>query len=85
MHRRAMRLRETDLTPLYQLVADYEESGAIENAKAILNRIIELNPKRSLAACRKYGVQVHVWKVNWKERHMKHSISLPDHWVAMAS
>ncbi len=54
IHRRAMRLRETDLMPLYQLVADYEESGAIENAKAILGRIIDLQPKRSLNAYRKY-------------------------------
>jgi tetratricopeptide (TPR) repeat protein len=51
-HRRAARLREGDLRPLYSLVADYEESGADENAKAVLNRIIELNPKRSLNASR---------------------------------
>ncbi|HXH28628.1 MAG TPA: tetratricopeptide repeat protein [Candidatus Polarisedimenticolia bacterium] len=53
-HRRAARGRESDLRPLYSLVSDYEESGAIENAKAVLNRIIELNPKRSLTAYRKY-------------------------------
>ncbi|HZM69705.1 MAG TPA: tetratricopeptide repeat protein [Candidatus Cryosericum sp.] len=53
-HRRAARDREGDLRPLYQLVADYEESGASENAKASLNRIIELNPKRSLNAYRQF-------------------------------
>jgi tetratricopeptide (TPR) repeat protein len=51
-HRRAARLREGDVRPLYSLVADYEESNADENAKAVLNRIIELNPKRSLNAYR---------------------------------
>ena len=53
-HRRAARLREGDLRPLYSLAADYEESGADENAKAVLNRIIELNPKRSLNASRQF-------------------------------
>src|SRR5881409_2513707 len=46
-HRRAARVKEDSLHPLYSLVSDYEESGALENAKAVLNRIIELNPKRS--------------------------------------
>src|SRR5712692_7321437 len=53
-HRRAARSKEGDLRPLYSLVSDYEESGAIEHAKAVLNRIIELSPKRSLTAYRKY-------------------------------
>lgn len=57
-HRRAARLREGDLRPLYSLVADYEESGADENAKAVLNRIIELNPKRSLNAYRQFRALV---------------------------
>ncbi|HEU4401962.1 MAG TPA: tetratricopeptide repeat protein [Candidatus Polarisedimenticolia bacterium] len=55
-HRRAARTKEGDLRPLYSLVADYEESGAIENAKGVLNRIIDLNPKRSLNAYRKFRV-----------------------------
>jgi tetratricopeptide (TPR) repeat protein len=63
-HRRAMRLRETDLAPLYQLVADYEESGAIENAKAILGRIIDLQPKRSLNAYHKYRA-ICISEGNW--------------------
>ncbi len=53
-HRRASRAKESDLRPLYALVSDYEESGATENAKAILNRIITQNPKKSLAAYMKF-------------------------------
>lgn len=53
-HRRAARAKESDLRPLYALVSDYEESGATENAKAILNRIITQNPKKSLAAYMKF-------------------------------
>jgi lipopolysaccharide biosynthesis regulator YciM len=53
-HRRAARAREGDLQPLYSLVADYMDSGAAENAKAVLNRIIEIAPKRSLNAYRQF-------------------------------
>ena len=66
LHRRAMRLRENDPQPLYHLVADYEESGAVENAKAILNRIIDLQPKRSLNAYRKYRA-ICVNEENWEK------------------
>jgi len=68
-HRRAARVKETDLQPLYSLVSDYEESGAIENAKAILNRIIELNPKRSLNAYRKFRaicISENAWEKAWE-------------------
>lgn len=68
-HRRAARVKENDLQPLYSLVADYEEAGAIENAKAVLNRIIEMNPKRSLAACRKYRalcISGGEWEKAWE-------------------
>jgi lipopolysaccharide biosynthesis regulator YciM len=68
-HRRAARVKEDDLHPLYSLVSDYEESGAPENAKAVLNRIIELNPKRSLAASRKYRaicVSEGAWEKAWE-------------------
>jgi lipopolysaccharide biosynthesis regulator YciM len=68
-HRRAARVKEDDLHPLYSLVADYEEAGALENAKAVLNRIIELNPKRSLAASRKYRaicVSEGAWQKAWE-------------------
>jgi len=68
-HRRASRVKEEDLHPLYSLVSDYEESGALENAKAVLNRIIELNPKRSLAASRKYRaicVNEGAWEKAWE-------------------
>jgi len=68
-HRRAARSKEGDLRPLYSLVSDYEESGAIENAKAVLNRIIELNPKRSLTAYRKYRaicINEGAWDKAWE-------------------
>src|SRR6266581_4578307 len=68
-HRRAARVKEDDLHPLYSLVSDYEESGAPENAKAVLNRIIELNPKRSLAASRKYRaicISEGAWEKAWE-------------------
>ena len=68
-HRRAARAKEGDLRPLYLLVEDYEESGAMENAKAVLNRIIELNPKRSLNASKKYraiAVREGDWEKAWE-------------------
>ncbi|HET8946792.1 MAG TPA: hypothetical protein VFQ07_07405, partial [Candidatus Polarisedimenticolia bacterium] len=68
-HRRAARLREGDLRPLYSLAADYEESGADENAKAVLNRIIELNPKRSLNASRQFRalcMREGSWESAWE-------------------
>jgi len=68
-HRRAARAKEGDLRPLYSLVSDYEESGAIENAKAVLNRIIELNPKRSLTAYQKYRailINEGAWDKAWE-------------------
>jgi tetratricopeptide (TPR) repeat protein len=72
-HRRAARAKEGDLRPLYSLVSDYEESGAFENAKGVLNRIIELNPKRSLTAYQKYrailineGAWPRAWEIQQK-------------------
>src|SRR5437867_10814499 len=68
-HRRAARVKEGDLHPLYSLVSDYEESGALDNAKGVLNRIIELDPRRSLAACRKYRaicVNEGDWEKAWE-------------------
>ncbi|MCZ6695412.1 MAG: tetratricopeptide repeat protein [Acidobacteria bacterium] len=68
-HRRASRVKESDLRPLYSLVVDYEVSGALENAKAILNRIIELDPKRSLTAHRKYRaicLSESAWEKAWE-------------------
>jgi lipopolysaccharide biosynthesis regulator YciM len=68
-HRRAARSKEGDLRPLYSLVSDYEESGALDNAKAVLNRIIELNPKRSLTAYRKYrtiAIKENDWEKAWE-------------------
>ncbi len=69
LHRRAARLREADLRPLYSLVADYEDSGARDSAKAVLNRIIELAPQRSLNAYRKYrGILISEgeWEKAWE-------------------
>jgi lipopolysaccharide biosynthesis regulator YciM len=68
-HRRAARAKEGDLRPLYSLVSDYEEFGATENAKAILNRIITLNPKRSLAAYMKFRdilINEAAWDKAWE-------------------
>ncbi|OLE66702.1 MAG: hypothetical protein AUG09_06185 [Acidobacteria bacterium 13_1_20CM_2_68_7] len=68
-HRRAARVKEGDLHPLYSLVSDYQESGALDNAKGVLNRIIELDPRRSLAACRKYRaicVSEGDWEKAWE-------------------
>ncbi len=68
-HRRAARVREGDLHPLYSLVADYEESGEREEAKAVLDRIIDLKPKRSLNAYRKYRaicVSDGAWEKAWE-------------------
>lgn len=68
-HRRAVRSREGDVAPLYSLVADYEESGAIENAKAVLNRIIESDPKKSLNAYRQFrGISMRegAWDKAWE-------------------
>lgn len=68
-HRRAARARDGALEPLYSLFSDYEESGSIDNAKAILNRIIELNPKRSLTAYRKFRdicVKENSWEKAWE-------------------
>ena len=68
-HRRAARARDGDLSALYSLVSDYEESGAIENAKASLNRIISLKPKRSLAAYIKFRdilINEAAWDKAWE-------------------
>jgi lipopolysaccharide biosynthesis regulator YciM len=68
-HRRAARAKEGDPRPLYLLVEDYEESGAVENAKAVLNRIIELDPKRSVNASKKYraiAVREGDWEKAWE-------------------
>lgn len=68
-HRRASRVKENDLQPLYSLVSDYEESGAMQNAKATLNRIIDLDPKRSLNAYRKFRticMSENDWEKAWE-------------------
>ena len=83
-HRRAARAREGDVRPLYQLVADYEESGAAENAKAILNRIIELHPKRSLnayrqfrAICMREGSWDRAWEIQQRIEEMLSGLGRP--------
>jgi tetratricopeptide (TPR) repeat protein len=68
-HRRAARVREGDLHPLYSLVADYEESGVREEAKAVLDRIIDMKPKRSLNAYRRYRaicISEGAWEKAWE-------------------
>jgi lipopolysaccharide biosynthesis regulator YciM len=52
-HRRALRVRESDLRPLFALVEDYEKSGDMTAARETLGRIIERKPKRALTAYRK--------------------------------
>ncbi len=67
-HRRASRVKEGDLRPLYALVSDYEESGATENAKAVLNRIITQSPKKSVAAYMKFRdilINEAAWDKAW--------------------
>ncbi len=53
MHKAAHRLRQEDLEPLYELVKDYEAQHEIGKAKVVLNRIVELRPRRALSAYRK--------------------------------
>ena len=83
-HRRAARAREGDVRPLYSLVADYEESGAAENAKAVLNRIIEISPKRSLnayrqfrAICMREGSWDKAWEIQQKIEELLSGMGRP--------
>jgi len=69
LHKRAHRLRETDLEPLYELVKDYEALQQIGKAKVVLDRIIQLRPKRALSAyrkLRKFAMKEGDWSRAWE-------------------
>ncbi len=68
LHKRAHRLRETAMEPLYELVRDYEALDQVGKAKVVLNRIIELRPRRALSAYRKlrrYAMREGDWAGAW--------------------
>ena len=68
-HKRAHRLKNDDLEPLYELVKDYEMMDQIGKAKVVLNRIIELRPRQALSAYRKlrrYAMKENDWARAWE-------------------
>jgi lipopolysaccharide biosynthesis regulator YciM len=63
-HRKAHRLRPDDLEPYYELVKDYEAQGRIDKCKVVLNRIIQIRPRKALSAyrkLRKYAMKEGDW------------------------
>jgi len=71
MHKRAHRLRETDMEPLYELVKDYEAMDQVGKAKVVLNRIIQLRPRRALSAyrkLRKFAIREGDWERAWEQQ-----------------
>ena len=64
-HRRARRLRPGDLRPLYSLASDYEESRQFPRARLALNKIIELEPRKSIAALRRLR-KIHMKEGDWQ-------------------
>lgn len=68
-HRKAHRLRQEDLEPLYELVKDYEALGQIQKCKVVLQRILQLRPRKALSAyrrLRKYAIQEGDWDRAWE-------------------
>jgi len=68
-HRKAHRLREEELEPLYELVKDYEALGQISKCKVVLNRIIQLRPRKAVSAyrkLRKYAMKEGDWARAWE-------------------
>ncbi|HZE89464.1 MAG TPA: hypothetical protein VE404_07955, partial [Verrucomicrobiae bacterium] len=68
-HRKAHRLREKELEPLYELVKDYEALSQIGKSKVVLNRIIQLRPRKALSAyrkLRKYAMKEGDWSRAWE-------------------
>ncbi len=68
-HRKAHRLRQDDLEPLYELVKDYETLGEIAKSKVVLNRIIQIRPRKALSAyrkLRKYAMKESDWARAWE-------------------
>ena len=71
LHKRAHRLRDTDMEPLYELVKDYEAMDQVGKAKVVLNRIIQLRPRRALSAyrkLRKYAIREGDWQRAWEQQ-----------------
>ncbi|HEY3177063.1 MAG TPA: tetratricopeptide repeat protein [Candidatus Polarisedimenticolia bacterium] len=69
LHKRAHRLRDAELEPLYELVKDYEAMDQVGKAKVVLNRIIQLRPRRALSAyrkLRKYAIAEADWARAWE-------------------
>ena len=69
LHKRAHRLREAAMEPLYELVKDYEAQDQMGKAKVVLNRIIQLRPRRALTAyrkLRKYAMKEGEWARAWE-------------------
>lgn len=68
-HKRAHRLNEKALEPLYELVKDYEALGEVGKGKVVLDRIIQLRPKRALSAfrsLRRYAIDEGDWDRAWQ-------------------
>ena len=69
LHKRAHRLHEKALEPLYELVKDYEALGEVGKGKVVLDRIIQLRPKRALSAfrsLRRYAIDEGDWDRAWQ-------------------
>lgn len=69
LHKRAHRLQEKALEPLYELVKDYESLGEVGKGKVVLDRIIQLRPKRALSAfrsLRRYAIEEGDWDRAWQ-------------------
>ena len=64
-HRRARRLRPDDLSPLYSLASDYEESKQYAKARLALNKIVNLEPRKSISALRRLR-KLHMKEGDWK-------------------
>jgi lipopolysaccharide biosynthesis regulator YciM len=69
MHKKAHRLRDKEMEPLYELVKDYEALDQMGKAKVVLNRIIQLRPRRAISAyrkLRKYAMKEGDWTKAWE-------------------
>jgi lipopolysaccharide biosynthesis regulator YciM len=75
-HRRARRLQPDELAPLHELVKDYETLGELDKAKVVLNRIIQIRPRKALAAyrkLRKYSIKEGDWDRAWQIQRLVES------------
>lgn len=69
MHKKAHRLQDHEMEPLFELVKDYEALEQIGKAKVVLGRIIQLRPRRALSAYRKlrsFAMQEGDWARAWE-------------------